>query len=97
MDVFTDDYIENQRKWLLARRESKKEIMKKGGERALYHSPSDIVDIDMAIRRIDNGQYGLCPPCGLPIEKERLDFVPETLMCISCQTDSEKRIRHALN
>lgn len=91
MIEFSDDYIEGQRLWLLARRESKKNILEQGGERALLHSPSDIKQIDFALKRIADGQYGICLLCGHIIERERLDFKPEILLCIECQNDSELR------
>lgn len=82
--LFTAEYLEHQRKWLLARRESKRKIIVEGGERSLFHSPKDIVRIDYALRRIDEGQYGICAKCGAPIAIERLNFMPETPVCVSC-------------
>lgn len=77
-------YIENQRHWLLSRRESKLEILKRGGEQALSHSPKDITRIDFALRRIEDGQYGICTQCGFLIEQQRLKIVPETPFCAEC-------------
>jgi DnaK suppressor protein len=37
-----------------------------------------------ALRRIEDGCYGLCGSCGGPIPFERLQVFPETLSCASC-------------
>lgn len=87
-------YLEEKRNHLVARRESKLEILKQGGERALLHSYHDIVRIDFALRRIEQQQYGLCPDCGCAIEERRLKSVPETVFCASCQSDRDKVKRH---
>ena len=78
-------YLEEQKAWLLARLASKKEIINSGGERALLHSPNDLIRIKFALRRIEQGQYGLCPDCGGCIEEERLAFEPEIVFCSRCQ------------
>jgi len=87
---FSAEFVEKQRLWLLARRASKLKILVEGGERALLHSPRDVVRIDFALRRIKEGQYGLCVPCGVPIEAERLKFMPETPFCAAC---AKERVR----
>lgn len=45
--------------------------------------------IDEALRRIHNGNFGICLKCGSKIQKERLDYVPYAAHCISCQRSSE--------
>lgn len=39
-----------------------------------------------ALRRIDEGTYGICEGCENPIGFERLSIFPETRMCSSCAT-----------
>ncbi len=41
-----------------------------------------------ALRRIEEGSYGLCTACSRPIQLERLLIFPETLTCTSCGTSS---------
>jgi DnaK suppressor protein len=41
--------------------------------------------IEAALRRIDEGEYGECRSCGEPIESRRLDAFPETPFCVVCQ------------
>jgi RNA polymerase-binding transcription factor DksA len=87
--MFDIDFWEKQRAWLCARLESKEAILKEGGERALSHSLDDLIRIDFALKRLDEGQYGLCTNCGAFIEKERLDIIPETPFCADCAKSIE--------
>jgi RNA polymerase-binding transcription factor DksA len=43
--------------------------------------------IDGAIERLRRGEYGLCLDCGGPIEKERLDAIPEIHICRRCEKE----------
>ncbi len=45
--------------------------------------------IELAIRRIDNGEYGYCLQCGESIGFARLQAQPFAAMCLDCQSDSE--------
>jgi DnaK suppressor protein len=45
-----------------------------------------------ALARIDAGTYGLCEDCGRNIPKQRLDALPYTTLCVTCE---EKRERNA--
>ena len=40
--------------------------------------------IDMALKRIENGDYGYCLACDEKISKKRLDFDPAVPNCINC-------------
>jgi len=40
--------------------------------------------IDNALKRIEEGTYGICEVCGGPIEKERLELLPWTTLCAKC-------------
>ena len=37
-----------------------------------------------AIRKADEGDYGICEACGQPIDPARLAILPDTRRCISC-------------
>jgi len=37
-----------------------------------------------SIERIDQGRYGTCEQCGFPIERERLEIVPQATQCLEC-------------
>ena len=44
-----------------------------------------------ALARIDDGSYGACAECSVPIPTERLMAVPWTARCVRCQTRLERR------
>jgi len=43
---------------------------------------AEIGDLDAALRKVDEGTYGICEICGRPIEPERLEALPGTRTCI---------------
>jgi RNA polymerase-binding protein DksA len=49
----------------------------------------ELTGIIAAIRRIDEGTYGLCQHCGCRIEPARLAALPATTSCIDCASDFE--------
>jgi len=49
--------------------------------------------LDDAIKRIDEGVYGVCDECGEPISKQRLKAMPQAQCCIKCQEKIEKSSR----
>ena len=54
--------------------------------RLIYH-------IDEALRRIQDGSFGLCHSCGKPISQARLEAVPHARLCIDCKPKKKKRAR----
>lgn len=46
-------------------------------------------EIDSALERLDNGQFGLCESCGKPIGDERLDAIPYARNCVKCAAQSD--------
>lgn len=50
-------------------------------------------DIDAALARIDDGEYGLCTDCDEPIDRRRLQAHPAALRCARCQ-DRFERMRN---
>lgn len=46
--------------------------------------------ISAALKRIDEGGYGVCLECDEPISQMRLDVDPTVLLCIDCATRSEQ-------
>jgi DnaK suppressor protein len=49
-----------------------------------------LFDLDDAIKRIDEGAYGVCDMCDKPILKQRLKAIPQAQNCIKCQEEVEK-------
>jgi DnaK suppressor protein len=43
---------------------------------------AEISDLDLALRKIDEGTYGRCEVCSKEIEAERLEAMPGTRTCI---------------
>jgi RNA polymerase-binding transcription factor DksA len=43
-----------------------------------------LADIDTALYRIFNGEYGNCLTCGQPIDMQRLSTLPQTALCADC-------------
>lgn len=50
-----------------------------------------LADIDAALKRIEDGAYGICSNCGKPISSERLEARPWATLCIDCQRERERR------
>lgn len=44
----------------------------------------DLVRIEMAERRLADGEYGFCSECGEPIAEKRLEIDPMAEKCVRC-------------
>ena len=44
----------------------------------------EIRQIEAALDRIADGEYGFCVKCGAEISQERLDVLPQTPFCRNC-------------
>lgn len=44
-----------------------------------------IDEIDDAIKRIDDGTYGVCEHCGKEIHEDRINLIPYVRSCIECE------------
>ena len=49
-----------------------------------------LYQIDDALKRIDEGGFGVCQQCNKPITMSRLKAVPYAPMCIRCQRAKEQ-------
>ena len=49
--------------------------------------------IDDALARVEDGSYGLCESCEGDIAEARLEALPFTRLCISCQAEREKEAK----
>ena len=47
--------------------------------------------IDEAIKRIEDGTFGICEVCGKPVSKTRLKALPFARLCIRCKQTEEGR------
>jgi len=50
-----------------------------------------LYQIDDALKRLDDGSYGVCQQCNQPIAMSRLKAVPYASMCIQCQRAKEQK------
>ena len=55
------------------------------------HLERQLREVEKAIVRARQGTHGICEICGKPISPERLEILPETRRCITCQRQSERR------
>jgi RNA polymerase-binding transcription factor DksA len=45
---------------------------------------NELRGVEQALARLDQGSYGVCVRCGKPIGDERLDVLPDTVLCAAC-------------
>jgi RNA polymerase-binding protein DksA len=50
-----------------------------------------LAEIDSALKRIEEGTYGVCTNCGKEIPVDRLEALPWATLCIDCQRGLEGR------
>ena len=50
-----------------------------------------LYELDDALKRIEEGIFGICEGCDLVIAKIRLKAVPSARFCIKCQEKEEKK------
>jgi RNA polymerase-binding transcription factor DksA len=43
-----------------------------------------IKSIQVALERLDHGDYGHCEVCGQQIDPDRLEILPHTTLCVQC-------------
>ena len=46
--------------------------------------------LDLALKKIDDGTFGICENCEEEISVKRLEARPETTLCIRCKEDQER-------
>jgi len=59
-------------------------------ELALSHAAVELSQVSAALRRMEEGSYGLCQDCGEAIDERRLMALPATPYCTACQTIHER-------
>jgi len=61
---------------------------------ALERRSSDLlVEVEHALRKVQEGTYGLCDVCGQPIGIERLEIRPQAYLCMTCKTRQAKNAK----
>lgn len=49
----------------------------------------ELEKMDEALRKLEDGTYGVCSECGEDIEEERLKVMPFATACVKCKSDKE--------
>jgi len=52
-----------------------------------------LTQVRAALKRLDEGKYGICARCGNEINPERLKAIPYTTLCVNCQERFERANR----
>jgi RNA polymerase-binding transcription factor DksA len=60
---------------------------------ALAIITDELADIELALRKLGDGSYGICEECGKPIGEERLAAKPWARLCIVDQARAEQAVR----
>jgi len=53
-----------------------------------------LLQIDVALERLEAGGYGICETCSAPIEPIRLRLDPAASLCLKCQMHPERGTKH---
>ena len=53
----------------------------------------ELVAIEHALHKFEEGTYGLCDICGKPIDPERLEALPQASLCLNCKAQQAKDAR----
>ena len=56
-----------------------------------------LVDIEHALDKFDEGTYGLCDNCGQSIDPARLEALPQASLCLNCKTLLAKNAKSRLS
>ena len=59
----------------------------------LSQEQNSLYEIDEALKRIEDGTYGVCEISGKPIRHDRLEALPFTRYTVECQAELEKQNR----
>jgi RNA polymerase-binding protein DksA len=52
-----------------------------------------IVDVEHALHKYEEGTYGYCDSCGQAIDPARLEAIPEANLCITCKAQQAKNAK----
>ena len=50
-----------------------------------------LVRIDRALAKLDDGTYGACDSCGQPIARARLQAMPDSTLCLTCAATAHRK------
>jgi len=57
----------------------------------LVNEQALLTEVQRALKRIDDGRYGICIACGSPVPEKRLEAIPWAARDIKCEQALEQR------
>jgi DnaK suppressor protein len=57
----------------------------------IERAEKQLAQIESALARLDDGQYGICLDCGEEIPIERLKAIPFAIYCVGCKSKDAQR------
>ena len=73
---------EQARQLIVSERERLEGLVREKDFSLLEQLEAEIGDLDAALRKVEEGTYGICEVCGRSIEPDRLEALPGTRTCI---------------
>jgi DnaK suppressor protein len=52
-----------------------------------------LAEVDKALAKFEDGNYGICESCGQPIDIDRLEALPQATLCMSCKAAQAKNAK----
>ena len=52
-----------------------------------------LVEVEHALHKFEEGTYGLCDNCGQPIDPARLEALPQASLCMECKGQQAKNAK----
>ncbi len=52
-----------------------------------------LAEVEHALRKFEQGTYGVCDTCGQPVEIARLEVLPQANLCLNCKGLQSKNVR----
>ena len=53
----------------------------------------ELAGIEHALKKFEEGTYGLCDNCGQPIDPARLEALPQASLCLQCKAQQAKNAK----
>ncbi len=50
----------------------------------------NLADVEHALHKFEEGNYGSCDDCGQPIDPARLEALPQASLCVNCKAKNAK-------
>jgi len=52
-----------------------------------------LAEVEHALKKFEDGTYGLCDNCGQPIDPARLEALPQASLCLNCKALQAKNAK----